>query len=220
MVEILYSDASIVVCIKPVGVASQTEQASAMPQLLSQQLGCETIYPVHRLDQVVGGVMVYAKTAQAAAELTRQLQQHTFQKEYLAVLRGEPQAQQDTLCDLLYHDRTKNKTFVVSRKRNGAREARLSYTCLQRAADSDGVYTLVRVQLHTGRTHQIRAQFASRKLPLLGDGKYGGGDNRCTCALWSYRLAFSHPLTKKQLTFAALPPESFAWQKFPVRELL
>ena len=214
MLEIVYDDAHIAVCVKPVGTAAQGEVPGAMPQLLRAQLGCEAVFPVHRLDQIVGGVMVYAKTQPAAAALSRQVQAGELQKEYLAVLRGAPQRQADTLCDLLYHDRTKNKTFVVTRKRAGAREARLAYTLVQRVPDGAGWLSLVRVQLFTGRTHQIRAQFASRKLPLLGDGKYGGGDNRCACSLWSYRLRFSHPISGAEMTFTRLPPDSFPWNLF------
>ncbi len=214
MLEIVYDDAHIAVCVKPVGTSAQAEAPGAMPQLLRAQLGCEAVFPVHRLDQIVGGVMVYAKTQPAAAALSRQVQAGGLQKEYLAVLRGAPERQADTLCDLLYHDRTKNKTYVVTRKRAGAREARLAYTLVQRVPDGAGGLSLVRVQLFTGRTHQIRAQFASRKLPLLGDGKYGGGDNRCACALWSYRLRFSHPISGAEMTFTRLPPDSFPWNLF------
>ena len=126
MLEIVYDDAHIAVCVKPVGTSAQAEAPGAMPQLLRAQLGCEAVFPVHRLDQIVGGVMVYAKTQPAAAALSRQVQAGGLQKEYLAVLRGAPERQADTLCDLLYHDRTKNKTYVVTRKRAGAREARLA----------------------------------------------------------------------------------------------
>lgn len=219
MLEILYDDAQLVVCVKPAGVAAQGEAPNAMPRLLSAQLGCPAVYPVHRLDQIVGGVMVYAKTQPSAAALSRQMQSGEFQKEYLAVLRGAPEKREDTLCDVLYHDRVKNKTFVVRKQRPGAREARLGYTRCQCVCDGANVLSLVRVRLYTGRTHQIRAQFASRKLPLLGDGKYGGGDNRCACALWSYRLRFSHPKSGADMTFAKLPPEGFPWRLFSMEDI-
>lgn len=150
-----------------------------MPQLLSEQLGCG-IFPVHRLDQTVGGVMVYAKTAQEAARLTQAMAQGQMQKTYLAVLTGCPAERAGTLEDLLFHDRAKNKTYVVRRQRGGVKQARLHYEIL---AEQDGL-SLARIRLETGRTHQIRVQFASRGLPLLGDGKYGSRDNRCAwCAL-------------------------------------
>lgn len=214
MLEILYADAQLVVCVKPVGTGAQGDAPAAMPQLLRAQLGCGEIFPVHRLDQIVGGVMVYAKTAQAAAALSAQIRSGTFEKEYLAVLRGAPEQPAGTLRDLLYHDRSKNKTFIVKTRRTGAREAQLQYTLCQRAADAAQALSLVHIQLHTGRTHQIRAQFSARKLPLLGDGKYGGGDNRCTCALWSYRLSFRHPQSGAAMTFFTLPPDSFPWRLF------
>lgn len=219
MLEILYADAQLVVCVKPAGTAAQGDAPAAMPKLLRAQLGCREIFPVHRLDQIVGGVMVYAKTQQAAAALSEQMQSGAFQKAYLAVLRGTPAEPSGALRDLLYHDRVKNKTFVVKTQRNGAREALLSYRLCQCVPDGARTLSLVRVQLHTGRTHQIRAQFAARKLPLLGDGKYGGGDNRCTCALWSYRLSLRHPESGAAMTFSRLPPDGFPWRLFSVEGL-
>ena len=199
MIEILKETARYLVCVKPIGTAAQGTQQEAMPQLLSAQLGCG-IFPVHRLDQTVGGVMVYAKTAQEAARLT--------QKTYLAVLTGCPAERAGTLEDLLFHDRAKNKTYVVRRPRGGVKQARLHYEIL---AKQDGL-SLARIRLETGRTHQIRVQFASRGLPLLGDGKYGSRDNRCACALWSYRLSF--PDGKGEAVFEAQPPARFPWTVF------
>ena len=175
MIGILKETDRLVVCVKPVGAASQGEDPKAMPQLIAAQLGC-TVYPVHRLDQAVGGVMVYAKTAQEAARLTQAMGQGGMQKTYLAVLTHCPPERAGVLEDLLYHDRMKNKTYVVKRPRGGVKQARLRYEIL---SERDGL-SLARVQLETGRTHQIRVQFASRGCPLLGDGKYGGSDNRCS----------------------------------------
>ncbi|MBQ5749219.1 MAG: RluA family pseudouridine synthase [Oscillospiraceae bacterium] len=213
MAEILYEDAQIAVCVKPVGILSQGETPNAMPVILSQQLGC-SVFPVHRLDQAVGGVMVYAKTQKAAAALSSSMQKGDFHKEYCAVLQGVPQEHTATLEDLLFFDRSKNKSFVVKRKRASVKEASLSYEVLQ----SMQSLTLVRVRLHTGRTHQIRVQFASRKLPLLGDGKYGSADNRCTVSLWSARLSFPHPASGKTLEFSAPPPSQFPWEIFEKNE--
>lgn len=214
MLTIFYDDEQIVVCSKPVGVASQGDAPGAMPERLRSQLGCGAIFPVHRLDQTTGGVMVYAKTAQAASALSQQLPSGRMQKEYLAVLRGLPAQPHAELRDFLYHDRNRNKTFVV-KPRAGAREAHLSYQVLSQAADgAAGTLCLVRIKLYTGRTHQIRAQFSARRLPLLGDGKYGGGDNRCTCALWSYRLSFCHPQSGAPMTVTCLPPQQFPWNAF------
>ena len=204
MIELLKQTQRYVVCVKPVGTAAQGTQPEALPQLLSAQLGCE-IFPVHRLDQMVGGVMVYAKTAQAAARLTQAMGQGQLEKTYLAVLTGCPAEKTGTLEDLLFHDRVKNKTYVVRRPRGGVRQARLQYEIL---AEKDGL-SLARIRLETGRTHQIRVQFASRGYPLLGDGKYGSRCSRCACALWAYRLVF--PDGGAPQTFEAAPPAQFPW---------
>ena len=207
MIEILQETKTSVVCVKPVGIAAQGMDAQALPQLLAAQLGCE-VYPVHRLDQAVGGGMVYAKTAKEAARLTQSMGEGGMQKTYLAVLTGCPEETSGTLEDLLFHDRVKNKTYVVRRPRGGVKLARLHYEIL---AEQDGL-SLACIRLETGRTHQIRVQFASRGLPLLGDGKYGSRDNRCACALWSYRLSF--PDGKAEAVFEAQPPAQFPWTVF------
>lgn len=207
-VTILYQDAAILVCIKPVGTASQGEEAEALPQLLAAQVGC-AVYPIHRLDQPVGGVMVFAKTQKAAACLSAQMQDGRFEKTYLAVLPARPALDEATLTDLLFYDRRRGKSFVVSRSRAGVKEAALSYRVLE---EKEG-RCLVRVRLHTGRTHQIRVQFASRRLPLLGDGKYGSRVN-CPLALWSWQICFFAPNDGKRLCFSAQPPSAFPWEGF------
>ena len=213
MIEILQETKTSVVCVKPVGIAAQGMDAQALPQLLAAQLSCE-VYPVHRLDQAVGGVMVYAKTAKEAARLTQSMGEGGMQKTYLAVLTGCPEEISSTLEDLLFHDRVKNKTYVVRRPRGGVKKAVLSYEIL---AEAEGL-SLALVRLQTGRTHQIRVQFASRGFPLLGDGKYGSRDNRCTCALWSFRLPL--PTGSRPQTFEALPPHQYPWTQFPLTEIL
>ena len=172
VIEILEQTPQLVLCVKPVGVRAQGEVEADLPALLKRQLGCE-IYPVHRLDQAVGGVMVVAKTAPAAAKLSQAIAGGTLQKEYLAVLGARPKDDSGELFDLLFHDRFKNKTYVVSKERKGVKKASLSYRVV---AEADGL-CLVHVRLHTGRTHQIRVQFASRGMPLVGDGKYGSRKN-------------------------------------------
>ena len=186
-IRILYENQAFAVCLKPRNVLSQAggPGETSMIDLLSAQLGSE-IYPVHRLDRQVGGVMVYAKTQKSAAWFSREIQQGNLKKEYLAVVHGCPKADSGELNDLLLHDARKNKSYVVNRMRGGVKKARLSYGVLTRAEDR----TLVQVRLFTGRTHQIRVQFASRKLPLLGDGRYGGGSGEL--ALWSVRLTFRY----------------------------
>ena len=201
--EILEQNAAYVVCIKPAGIPSQGEGLDAMPVRLAAEVGGE-LYPVHRLDQAVGGVMVYARTKQAAAALSRAIQEGRMEKDYLAVLTKPMAEASGTLRDLLYHDRVKNKTYVVKRKRNGVKEAVLDYETLASGAEG----TLVRVHLHTGRTHQIRVQFASRGCPLAGDGKYGGRGS--APLLWSYRLAFPDPRDGTMRIFERRP-EGPAW---------
>lgn len=209
MPEILYADAAIAVVVKPAGVLSQGDAENAMPVLLREQLGGE-IFPVHRLDQPAGGVMVYAQTQAAAAKLSAQMQSEAFGKEYLAVLDGTPEPVEGELHDLLFFDRQKGKSYAVRRRRAGVKEARLSYRTL---AQAEGL-TLVRVRLHTGRTHQIRVQFSSRGWPLTGDGKYGSRNNRCTLALWSAELRFAHPVTGEAMRFRSQPPEAYPWTLF------
>ena len=177
--EILYSDGGIAVCVKPVGLDSE----QGMPQALKEQLGGE-IFPVHRLDQNVGGVMVYARTRKAAAELSRAVQEGTMVKEYVALVHGQPPEQGDWE-DLLWKDARKNKVFVVKRVRGGVKKARLEFTCLERREDT----SLVRIRLHTGRSHQIRVQFASRGFPLVGDHKYGARDSAPAPMLFSCKIA-------------------------------
>ena len=197
--KILYSDDYIVVCIKPVGILSQEDSngGTSMITELSALYSCE-IYPLHRLDKGVSGVMVYAKNKFAASELSRDIAEHRFKKEYLAVVKGTPD-QSGEMVDLLFKDSRKNKSFVVKSMRKGVKEARLSYWCLKTNENKSAV----RVLLHTGRTPQIRVQFSSRKMPLLGDKKYGGDVNYNDIALLSYRLTFAHPKTKEELVFVA-----------------
>ena len=207
MIEILEQTPQLVLCVKPVGVRAQGEAEADLPALLKRQLGCE-IYPVHRLDQAVGGVMVFAKTAPAAAKLSQAIAGETLQKEYLAVLERSPERAEGELSDLLFHDRTKNKTYVVSRQRKGVKEAKLAY----RVLDVQNGLCLVRIRLYTGRTHQIRVQFASRGMPLVGDGKYGSRKNAAAPALWSYALTL--PMGGAIARIRALPEAAGVWAPF------
>lgn len=213
MIPILYLDESVAVCLKPIGISSQLDSKSSenMVEMLKKQLSGD-IFPIHRLDQGVGGVMVYARTQQAAAGLSRAIQEGKFDKQYLCIVRGRPAEAEGIYRDLLLHDKSRNKSFVVQRMRGGVKEASLEY----RELAADEVCSLIRVRLHTGRTHQIRVQFASRKTPLLGDGKYGGGNG--DIALWSFRIAFPHPRSGKLLSFRHLP-EGAVWERFPLPEL-
>lgn len=194
--NILYQDSSLVLCIKPVGVESEGE---GMPRLLERQLG-GSVFCVHRLDQAVGGLMVYARTRQAAAALSAAVARREMEKEYLCVVPGGPEPARGVMKDLLYRDAAKNKSFVVRRPRRGVKEAELAYALLERGPEC----SLVRVALHTGRSHQIRVQFASRAMPLLGDGKYGSRV-KGELALFSCALCFPHPVTGQRMEFFDKP---------------
>lgn len=208
--EILYKDRHIAVCVKPVGVISEDP---GMPALLREQLGGEA-YCVHRLDTVVGGVMVYALNKKAAAKLSAYIAGDMLTKEYLAVVEGIPNPDEGYMDDLLLKDSAKGKSYVVQRMRKGVKDARLQFKVLQSVATVNGTYSLVWVRLVTGRFHQIRVQFASRKHPLVGDGKYGSKCNRCTPALWAWRLTFPHPQTGEWRRYDQKPPEQFPWNLF------
>ena len=209
-IQILHLERDFVVCLKPAGVLSQAgkEGETTMLTLLSSQLGGE-IYPVHRLDREVGGVMVYARTGKAAAALSKLIQEGNMKKEYLAVVQGCPEQEAGIFEDLLLHDARKNKSYVVDRMRGGVKKAKLSYQVLAQRNEK----SLVQVRLFTGRSHQIRVQFASRKMPLTGDGRYGGGSGKI--ALWSVRLSFSYPGKKELCVFSCLPEQLGDFAEFP-----
>ena len=190
--EILYSDKGIAVCIKPVGLDSEAE----VPAALKEQLGGE-VFPIHRLDKNVGGVMVYARTKQAAAALSKAVQEGTMVKEYVAMVHGTPTESGDW-TDLLFKDSSKNKVFVVKKERKGVKKARLEFTTLHAGEES-----LVRIRLHTGRSHQIRVQFSSRGFPLVGDHKYGSRDDKKEPMLFSCCITF--PWKGDDKRFEALP---------------
>lgn len=181
-----------------------------MPELLREQCGAREIFCVHRLDKGVGGLMVYAKTKTAAAGLSRLIADGTMQKTYLAVLGAVPAEPAGVLQDLLYRDAAKNKSYVVKRMRQGVKDAKLEYQILEVC----GGKALAEILLHTGRSHQIRVQFASRAMPLLGDIKYGSVYRGCPIALWSFRLSFPHPVSGKALSFSAPPPFAAPWSDF------
>ena len=200
--DILYEDTAVIVCIKPRGILSQADKngGESMITRLSEHTGGE-IYPVHRLDKETGGVMVYAKTKKAAAKLSRDISEHRFCKEYLALVHGVPEENSGTLCDLLFHDRAKNKSYVVKRERAGVKKAELYYEVLETKEKDGEKYSLLRVVLHTGRTHQIRVQLAHRKMPLSGDRKYGAKDAFENLGLLSAKLKFTHPETGEEMEF-------------------
>ena len=208
--EVLYMDDDLLVCIKPARVLS-TDEPGGLPDLLRQDLGDPKadVRTVHRLDRVVSGLMVLARNAQAASELSRQIREDIFQKEYLAVVHGVPE-KSGTLTDLLLRDKARKMTVVVDQPQKGAQEAILDYA-LQ--ATTQGM-SRVRIDLKTGRTHQIRVQFSSRGMPLVGERKYAILDDECEIALWSHKLGFYHPKTGQWMEFSKEPPEFYPWSIF------
>ena len=208
MMEILYQDPHVCVVIKPARVLS-TDEPGGVPELLRQELGDPEadVRTVHRLDRVVSGLMVLARNAKAASELSRQVREDEFQKEYLAVVNGRPEYETGKFWDLLLRDKARKMTFVTETEGKGVQPASLRYRVLK----SSGGMSRVWVRLETGRTHQIRAQFSSRGMPLVGERKYCELDDPCEIALWSYRIAFTHPTTGESMEFLHNPPENYPW---------
>ena len=217
--KILSEDKYICVCVKEPGMLSEEDgNKRSVPKFLKEryaELGERTdIYTVHRLDKNVGGVMVCARNPKSASILASAIGSREVEKIYHAVVLGVPEQEKGTFTDLLLHDASKNKTYVVDRMRKGVREAALEYELVKAVRLEGRELSLVRVKLLTGRTHQIRVQFASRKMPLAGDGRYGSGDGRDSPALFASSLSFTHPKTGKRMTFEQELPEEEPFGSF------
>lgn len=206
--ELIYQDDDVLVCVKPAGALS-TDEPGGVPELARQALGDPKadVRTVHRLDAVVSGLMVLARNASAASELSRQIREQTFGKEYLAIVHGRPEEAAGTYVDLLLRDKRERKTYVVTEGAKGVQEAILDYQII----GSNGELTRVAIQLRTGRTHQIRCQFSSRQMPLVGDRKYSLNEDGCNIALWSHKISFDHPKTGKRMEFQLPPLEVYPW---------
>lgn len=211
--EIIFEDSDILVCKKDIGLSSE----DVMPKLIREYLNDSEHYigTVHRLDTAVGGIMVYAKTKTAARELSKQIQNGTFKKYYYTVINGTPEQQCGTYCDLLFKDSKTNKSFVVKRERKGVRKAVLNYTVLNTVIYNSKTVSLLEIQLDTGRSHQIRVQLSTRKIPILGDGKYGSRE-KCDIALFSHKIEFIHPKTNKFISFCAIPDNKYPFNIFNI----
>ena len=207
--QIIHTDPAFVVCIKPPRVVS-TDEPGGVPDLCRAALGGDNFRTVHRLDQVVSGLMVLARTKRAASDLSAQIRDGIFHKEYQAVLHGCPEAPAGTLRDLLWRSKPERKTYVVTELGKDVQEAILNYEVLASTPD----FSKVRIELLTGRTHQIRCQFSSRDLPLLGDRKYSTHEDDCEIALFSSKLQIRPPKTGEELTFTAPPPDEYPWNQF------
>ncbi len=205
MLEILYFDKYIAVCRKPAGLLCEGDGKDSLPTLLRSELCARgvrdaQVFTVHRLDRETSGIVVYALTSQAAAELSAQIVGGKWRKIYNAWLWGAPKEDSANLRDLLYYDRKRSKSYVVDRERKGVKAASLDYRVI--GGSDDKKKTLIEIELHTGRTHQIRVQFASRGLPLCGDRRYGAPPESGTrLALAAIELSFLHPKTHEQMIF-------------------
>ena len=206
--ELIYQDEDIVVAIKPPRVLS-TDEPGGMPDLVREALGDPKadVRTVHRLDRVVSGLIVLARNPQAASELSRQIREGEFGKEYLAITHGSPEYDMGRFWDLLIRDKARRMTKVTDKEEKGVQPASLRYRVLRRKNRMSRVH----IQLETGRTHQIRVQFASRGMPLVGERKYSLNEDNCEIALWSCKLAFNHPKNGERMEFYRDPPAVYPW---------
>ena len=195
--KIYYEDEYIIVCEKDAGLLSEGEGKDCLPFFLAEEIALRgeqsDIFTVHRLDRETSGIMVYAKKKESAAALSRAIIDGRFEKEYIAEIHGRPEQDRGRFDDLLFYDRTKNRSFTVKRMRKGVKDASLEYEVIS----SENGISRVRIKLLTGRTHQIRVQFASRKMPLVGDRKYGSPNTERSLALRACMLSFPHPKTNE-----------------------
>lgn len=182
-----------------------------MPALLREALGCEKVYPVHRLDRTTQGLMLYAKTAEGAKRLSAAVQKNEVQKIYHAVAEGAPDPPHGEMTDLLFFDRRRGKSYVVTRERKGVKRAKLSYQTLSSAEKDGKTLSLLRITLETGRTHQIRVQLASRRHPIVGDRSYGSSVSCMNIMLCSAELHFDHPFTGERLDFYHYADNDYFW---------
>ena len=208
--EILYENRELIVCIKPPLTPSQpdTTKDVDMTVLIRSHLEAKgdksDVFVVHRLDRAVGGVMVYAKNKSACAYLSQAVSdKDRFTKEYLAIVSGTPEKESGTYEDYIYKDSKIHKAFIAEKERKGVKFASLDYSVLQTVTVDEKSFSLVKIKLNTGRYHQIRVQFASRKMPICGDGKYGSREKCDSLALWSHSLSFDYK--GKQLSFSKEP---------------
>lgn len=219
--NVLYEDNHIIVVEKPVNVPSQSDNTGDVDMIALVKEYIKEKYKkpgnvyvglVHRLDRPVGGIMVFAKTSKAASRLSESIRVKDFQKTYLAVVNGtfSKELKVGTLEDYLYKDETLNITKVVSKEKHGAKHAKLSYEVLE---ESNGL-SLVKINLETGRHHQIRVQFANVGHSLYGDQRYGSRPKNVQIALWAYKLEFKHPVKDEIMLFECKPKKIGIWEEF------
>ena len=212
MIRILYRDDQLLVCEKPVGISSESP---GLPDLVNDQTGLKT-YPAHRLDRGTGGVCILALSSRICGLLQTLFRDGKVDKDYFAVVCGRPETDRGCYTDLLFHDRRQNKTFIARQMRKGVKEASCEWTVIHSVTREDQVLSLIHVRIHTGRTHQIRIQFASRGLPLAGDRKYGSPVKGKNPALWAGCISFPHPVqSSMSVRASSVPPSEFPWNCFP-----
>lgn len=216
--KVLYEDNHIIVVRKDPNIPSQADKTEDLDMLTIIKEYIKEKYNkpgnvylglVHRLDRPVGGVMVFAKTSKAASRLSNQVREKIFKKKYLAVVDGKFDKAKGTLEDYLYKDERNNMSKVVKPEKKNAKLAKLDYEVLAYNEVKD--LSLVKVNLHTGRHHQIRVQLANSGHSIFGDQKYGKRGKGKQIALWAYELTIEHPISKEEITFKCLPESTGTW---------
>lgn len=203
--EVLFQNKNYIVCVKPAGVISESNGIDGFPDLIEKETG-KNVYTIHRLDKVVSGVMVYALNKEAAANLSRQVSDRQMKKQYTALIHNVPEKAKGVFTDLLFKDSAKNKAFVVKRDRRGVKKAELDYEVIDKFQKDDEILSVVEINLHTGRFHQIRVQFASRNMPVCGDRRYGAKDEYKNVMLFSTKLEFCDPESGETVVYKHIPP--------------
>lgn len=208
--RILFIDKDFVICEKPVGISCESP---GLPDLVKEIIHYDC-YPVHRLDAGTGGVCILAFTKKACNTLSVLFQKGYVKKEYLAVLSGKPSEESGVFRDWLFHDKERNKSYVVGNQRKGVKEAVCEWKMLESVNEKEKMMSLIRVNIQTGRTHQIRAQFASRGLPLVGDRRYGSRIKSEMIGLWANHIILPHPSRPGEIEAFSFPPDQYPWNRF------
>ena len=217
--KVIYEDNHIIVVEKPVNIPSQGDKTGDVDMLtiIKEYLKEKYNKPgnvylglIHRLDRPVGGVMVFAKTSKAAARLSEQVRDKVFKKQYLVIANGKFDKETGVLSDYLLKNERKNMSRVVPEGTKNSKYAELDYEVLK--YDEELNLSVLKINLHTGRHHQIRVQLSSRNHSIYGDQKYGGRGHGKQICLWAYELTINHPITKEEMTFKSIPKMEKSWK--------
>ena len=225
-IPILYEDNHLIIVEKPVNMPVQADQSQDLDLLTYIKADIKERYNkpgnvyvglIHRLDRPVGGAIVFAKTSKAASRMADLLRKQEINRTYLAVVRGKVIRRQGRLTDFVWKDRQKNEVYVVHKHKEGAKKAVLDYTLIESKQD----VSLVKVQLQTGRSHQIRVQMKQLGHPLYGDQKYGQHVNKRgqQIALWSHTISFIHPVKREEIQVICSPPKVNPWNIWEKNEM-